>query len=126
MQYGKVTKIAIREDMPTALTSSRHGANLDTVGFNIKFILEREPNLAVEIFKLYDQARQLRPDDPMAPEEDYRLAGDRWSRFLDTASKDQEANEEGFAVIGPRTNASSPTTGERLTQSPHPGSTVTS
>ena len=85
MQYGKVTKIAIREDMATSITSSRHGANLDTVGFNIKFILEREPNLAVKVFKLYDQARQLRQDDPMAPDEDYRLAGDAWSRFIETA-----------------------------------------
>jgi hypothetical protein len=85
MQYGKVTKIAIREDMPTSITSSQHGANLDTVGFNIRFILERKPNLAVEVFKLYDQAHQLQPGDPMAPDEDYRLAGDEWSRFIETA-----------------------------------------
>lgn len=79
-----MTKVAIREDMPTAITSSQHGANLDTVGFNIKFILERKPKLAVEVFKLYGQARQLRQDDPMAPDEDYRLAGDEWSQFVQT------------------------------------------
>lgn len=84
MQYGKVTKLAMREDMPTSITSSQHGANLDAVGFNITFILERRPKLAIEVLKLYDQVRQLRQDDPMAPDEDYRSAGDEWSTFIRT------------------------------------------
>lgn len=85
MRYAKVTKLAMREDMSTSITSSQHGANLDTVGFNITFILERRPKLAIEILKLYDQARQLRQGDPFAPDEDYRSAGDEWSTFVRTA-----------------------------------------
>lgn len=41
MQQEKVTKLAVREDMPATITSSWHGANLDAVGFNIGFLLRR-------------------------------------------------------------------------------------
>jgi hypothetical protein len=71
--------------MPTSITSSLHGANIDAVGFNMRFILERRPKLAIEVIRLYDEARQLRPDDPMAPDEDFRSAGDEWSKFVRTA-----------------------------------------
>jgi hypothetical protein len=81
MQHEKVTKIAVRGDMAATITSSRHGANLDAVGFNVGFLLQRRPLLAVEILKLYDQARRVREDDPTAPEEDIRAAGEQWDRF---------------------------------------------
>jgi hypothetical protein len=77
MQHEKVTKIAVRGDMAATITSSRRGANLDTVGFNVGFLLQRRPLLAVEILKLYDQARRVREDDPTAPEEDIRAAGEQ-------------------------------------------------
>ncbi len=81
MQYGKVTKLAICEDMPTAITSSQGWANLDTVGFNIGFLLRRRPLLAIEVLKLYDQAYSVREEDLEAPDEDIRQAAEEWRRF---------------------------------------------
>jgi hypothetical protein len=76
MQYElpTVSKITIRSDWPTGGSLTRRGANLDSFGFNVKFILERRPKMAVELFRLWRQASALREDDPLAPEEDYRLA----------------------------------------------------
>ena len=88
MANGKVTKLTIREDESVSVASSLGHANLTAAGFNIEFILRRRPSLAVEIARLFDQARQLRRDDPQAPEEDFRAANDEWLRFLDTTSRD--------------------------------------
>lgn len=88
MRDGKTTRITLREDWPTAITSSAGHANLTTVGFNIEFIVRRRPSLAVEITKLYDEARRLRADDPQAPEEDIHAAAEEWSAFIDTVSRD--------------------------------------
>lgn len=85
MQYGKVTKISIRDDVPTSISSSQHGANLDTMGFNLGFILKRKPGLAVDLFRLYNLARKLKTDDPQAPEEDYNQALEQWDEFMRTA-----------------------------------------
>lgn len=45
MTDAKSTKLNIREDRPTALSSSAHGSNLDAVGFNILFLAARNPSL---------------------------------------------------------------------------------
>ncbi|HVV12454.1 hypothetical protein [Amycolatopsis sp.] len=72
MQYGKtrVSKLAMRSDSPTGVSSSVHGANVDAVGFNIAFIAARRPQLAVEIVRLWRAARELSADTPLAPDED--------------------------------------------------------
>ena len=76
MSGPKVTQLKIREDRPTALSSSAHGANLDAVAFNLAFIALRNPKLAVELLKLYDRAHQIKENDPKAPEEDFALFTD--------------------------------------------------
>jgi hypothetical protein len=76
MSDAKSTKLNIREDRPTALASSAHGSNVDAVGFNLLFIAARNPKLAIEIMKLYAQARQVEENDPPAPDEDYDLFAD--------------------------------------------------
>lgn len=76
MSDTKSTKLNIREDRPTALSSSAHGSNVDAIGFNLLFLAARNPKLAVEILKLYAQARQVRESDPPAPHEDYALFSD--------------------------------------------------
>ena len=76
MSDAKSTKLNIREDRPTALSSSVHGSNVDAVGFNLLFIAARNPKLAIEIMKLYAQARQVEENDPPAPSEDYDLFAD--------------------------------------------------
>jgi hypothetical protein len=85
MQYGKVTKISLREDMPASIASSAYGANLDVVGFNIRFILERKPSLAVQLLKLYSEAQKLRAEDQTAPDKDYDQANEEWVEFMRSA-----------------------------------------
>lgn len=73
MQDPDTTKLQIREDRPTALSSVVHGSNLDAIGFNIAFIALRNPKLAVEIMRLYNEAHKLQDNDPRAPDEDFKL-----------------------------------------------------
>lgn len=72
MQYGKetVSKLTVRSDLPTSVSSSVHGANVDALGFNITFIAQRRPQLAVELVRLWREARELTSDTPLAPDED--------------------------------------------------------
>jgi hypothetical protein len=86
MHQRKSTRVVLREDLPTAITSSRIRANLDTVGFNIGFLLRRRPLLAIEILKLYDQAFSVREEDPDAADEDTRQAVEEWRRFAGEVS----------------------------------------
>ncbi len=73
MSDARSTKLNIREDRPTALSSSAHGSNLDAIGFNIAFLAARNPKLAIELIRLYDEAHRVQVDDPEAPEEDFAL-----------------------------------------------------
>jgi hypothetical protein len=75
MQYesSKVSKITLRVSDPVGISSTQHGANLDTLGFNLNFIAQRNPKLAIEIIKLWRQAGALRADEPRSPDEDYAL-----------------------------------------------------
>lgn len=76
MSDPKSTKLNIREDRPTAIASSAHGSNVNAIGFNLLFLAARNPKLAIEIMKLYAQARQVQENDPRAPDEDYALFAD--------------------------------------------------
>ncbi len=76
MSDTKSTKLSIREDRPTGLASSAHGSNVNAVGFNLFFIATRNPKLAIEIMKLYAQARLIQENDSPAPDEDYALYAD--------------------------------------------------
>jgi hypothetical protein len=82
MSDAKSTKLNIREDRPTALASSVHGSNVDAVGFNLLFIAQRNPKLAIEILKLYTQAHEIQENDPAAPEEDFALFADEVGKTL--------------------------------------------
>ena len=85
MQGPKSTRLLVREDLPTAITSSQRGSNLDVLAFNIGFLLKRRPSLAVEVLRLYEQADEVREDDPEAPLEDAKSALDAWREFCDPA-----------------------------------------
>lgn len=79
MQYEKshVTKVSVRSDMPTSISSSQHGANLNAVAFNLDFIALRRPQLAVELLRLHREARDLTDETPLAPDEDFLAADER-------------------------------------------------
>ena len=81
MAESKSTKLTIRDDRPTAISSSAHGSNLDTVGFNVAFIATHNPKLAIEILKLYTLAHQISGDDPVAPDEDFALFADEITKI---------------------------------------------
>lgn len=88
MADAKSTKLNIREDHPTAISSSVHGSNVDALGFNITFLAARSPKLAIELMKLYAQARQIKEDDPLAPDEDFELfAGEVFKNMPDSSDE---------------------------------------
>lgn len=88
MSDAKSTKLNIREDRPTALSSSVHGSNLDAIGFNIAFLAARNPKLAIEVMKLYTLAHKVQQDDPSAPDEDFALFADEVAKILFDATSD--------------------------------------
>lgn len=79
----KETRITVKTDSPTSLSSSAAGANINALGFNIDFIAKKNPTLAIEIMSLYEQAKRVSPDDPAGPEEDFSLALEKLSNLLD-------------------------------------------
>ena len=82
MKDPKTTKLNIREDRPTAISSSMQKANLDALGFNIAFLAARSPRLAVEIMKLYALAHKVDEDDPTAPDEDMAMYAEEVAKIL--------------------------------------------
>jgi hypothetical protein len=82
MSNAKSTKLNIREDCPTAISSSVHGSNFDAIGFNIAFLASRDPKLAIEIIKLYARAHKIQESDPQAPDEDFALFADEVTKTL--------------------------------------------
>ena len=76
MSDPKTTKLNIREDRPTALSSSAHGSNIDAIGFNISFLAQKNPKMAIDVMRLYSDAHEVKQDDPPAAEEDHALFAD--------------------------------------------------
>lgn len=76
MNEVKITKLSIRDDRPTAVASSAYGSNVNAIGFNIMYLAERNPKLAVEVLRLLELAHQVKEDE-RAPDEDYALFADQ-------------------------------------------------
>ena len=77
MQHGeelKQTKIGLRSDYAVGSSSTMHGANIDGMAFNTKFISQRDPMLLIEILRLFDRARELKVDSPTAPDSEFLKA----------------------------------------------------
>ena len=65
MQYEEpekiqTTKITFRSDWPTGLSSRLHGANLNTIGFNMDYLAEHAPELIPAVQRLYREADAVR------------------------------------------------------------------
>lgn len=82
MPEPQSTKLNVRNDRPTAISSLAGGSNLDAIGFNIAFVAAHNPKLAIEILKLYAQAHQIKEDDPAAPDEDFALFADEIAKII--------------------------------------------
>jgi len=68
------TRITIKPDSPIAISSSALGANINAIGFNIDLIANKNPNLAIAIMSLYEQAKNIHSDDTVQLDEDFKLA----------------------------------------------------
>lgn len=60
----KITKLTIRDDYPSAI-AVKPNANINCYGFNIDFIAERDPYLAVELFEIWHKAKLLQVKKPI-------------------------------------------------------------
>lgn len=83
MTEKKITQLQIRNDRPTAISSTAHGANLNAFGFNIDLIALKNPKLATSIIKLYGEAHRIQTSDPNAPGENFELFNEALKKFVD-------------------------------------------
>lgn len=83
MTDSKKTEIGIREDKATGVASRVHGANIDAVAFNLDLIAAKRPTKAVEVLDLYNELKDITPDTPAQPDEDFGLAADKISKTLE-------------------------------------------
>lgn len=73
MDEPKSSELKVNGDKPTGISSSAHGANVNALAFNIDFIASKNPTLALQIMKIYSEARKIHLSDPSYPEEDYSV-----------------------------------------------------
>lgn len=66
MQREITTKVTVRGDYPTSITSVMYGANIDVLAFNHDFIMKRDPALGIQILELYKKARDLADKRPLS------------------------------------------------------------
>ena len=93
MSDSKFSKLNVREDRPTAITSAAHGSNIDAVGFNITFLALRNPKLAIAILKLYEDAHEVQASDEPAPDEDFTLFANALNKLLSNTTEDDSLNK---------------------------------
>ena len=86
MDETKSTRIKIDVDTPTGISSRAHGSNINAVAFNIDLISAKNPALAANLLKEYDEAHKILPDDPPDPGEDFSLALDKLWPFQGLAA----------------------------------------
>jgi hypothetical protein len=60
----KRTRLNIREDEASTVSSTRFGHNLDTIGFNMTFLKAHDLSLALAVMQLYEQAKALEATVP--------------------------------------------------------------
>jgi hypothetical protein len=78
----KKTQVAIRSDNSVGVSSTAHGANIDAVAFNLDLIAAKRPTEAVEILDLFSELKDITPETPVQPDEDFGLASERIRKTL--------------------------------------------
>lgn len=79
----KKTDVSIRSDKATGIASTAHGANIDALGFNITLIAEKEPTRAAHLIKEYNELKDITPDTPAKPDEDFGLAQEQVKEIME-------------------------------------------
>lgn len=57
---NKTTKVTIRADKPTAMSSTSFNANINSMAFNMDLIDKKDHRLALQIIALYEKAHKLK------------------------------------------------------------------
>ena len=91
MTAMKTTQLQIREDRPTAISSTAFGANLNTLGFNINLVARKNPKLGVRLINDYDDAHIIKESDPDAPSEDFELFNEALRKFMNSSGNQNNA-----------------------------------
>ncbi len=79
--------MTLREDYPTAIAGVQYGANLNTIGFNMDFIVAHDPALADKLMKLYQEAANVKRSDPPASDKEQALALQQMSELMEENAK---------------------------------------
>ena len=87
MTDSKKTDITIQSDKAVGISSRMHGANIDAVAFNVDLIAQKSPAKAVEVLNLYKEVKDITPETPAQPDEDFGLAADQ----IDQTIKDLDS-----------------------------------
>lgn len=83
MTDSKKTDVGVHSDKATGIASRVHGANIDAVAFNVDLIASKRPTKAIEILNLYKELKDITPDTPAQPDEDFGLAANQISKTLE-------------------------------------------
>lgn len=83
MNDSKKTDVGVRADKATGVASRVHGANIDAVAFNVDLIAAKKPTKAIEVLNLYRELKDITPDTPAQPGEDFGLAADQINKTLE-------------------------------------------
>lgn len=79
----KKTDISIYSDKATGISSRAHGANIDAIVFNIDLVAEKKPTKAAEILGLYKELKDVTPETPAQPDEDFGLASEQINKTME-------------------------------------------
>ncbi len=76
------SRITMKSDNPTAITSTAMGSNVNALAFNLDLIASKNPDLAIAIMELYEQAKRIDSNDPASTDQDFALALKRLSELF--------------------------------------------
>lgn len=68
------SRITMKSDNPTAITSTAMGSNVNALAFNLDLIASKNPDLAIAIMELYEQAKRIDSNNPASNDQDFALA----------------------------------------------------
>ncbi len=77
-----IRRITLKADKAIGITKPFDGSSVQGVAFNLAFIAQKNPTLAVSILELYQQASTIDASDPAHPDEDYTLAFDELKKLF--------------------------------------------
>lgn len=76
------SRITMKSENPTAITSTAMGSNVNALAFNLDLIASKNPDLAIAIMELYEQAKSIDSNDPVSTDQDFASALKRLSELF--------------------------------------------